>query len=114
MIERKPGSLGDEMLITFTVPSSGEESWASLVGDFNGWSPEADSMARDSEGVFTVTIPLTTGRNYRFRYLFADGRWENDPFADAYVPNEFGGDDSVLDLTGAKPSEVEDLSLDPA
>jgi 1,4-alpha-glucan branching enzyme len=113
MIERQPGSQGDEMLVTFTVPGD-EDAWASLVGEFNDWSPAANPMERDSVGVFSLTLPLSTGRTYRFRYLFVDGRWENDPFADGYVPNEFGGEDSVLDLTGAVPSETEDLTLDPA
>jgi hypothetical protein len=35
---------------------------------------------------------------YRFRYL-VDGRsWENDWAADLYVPNGYGGDDSVVDV----------------
>ncbi len=44
-------------------------------------------------------VVLGAGRTYRFRYLLDDERWENDWEADSYVPNEFGGDDSVLDLT---------------
>jgi hypothetical protein len=42
---------------------------------------------------------LDAGRAYRFRYLLDDQRWENDWAADAYLPNSFGGDDSVVDLT---------------
>jgi hypothetical protein len=47
---------------------------------------------------FVLTITIPTGRTYRFRYLLDDERWENDWAADAYVPNEHGGDDSQLDL----------------
>ena len=42
---------------------------------------------------------LPPGRAYRFRYLLDGHRWENDWDADAYVPNGFGSDDSVVDLT---------------
>ena len=42
---------------------------------------------------------LDTGRAYRFRYLLHGRRWDNDWAADAYVRNDFGGDDSVVDLT---------------
>ena len=39
---------------------------------------------------------MDSGRQYRFRYLFDEGRWENDWAADDYVANEFGGEDSVV------------------
>ena len=45
-----------------------------------------------------MTVSLNAGRAYRFRYLLGQ-RWDNDWAADAYQPNDFGGDDSVVDLT---------------
>jgi len=33
-----------------------------------------------------------------FRYLVDGERWENDWAADAYVPNPFGGEDSVVEV----------------
>jgi hypothetical protein len=56
-------------------------------------------MRRDAEGGFSLTADLEAGRTYRFRYLLDGERWDNDWAADAYVPNSFGGDDSVVDLT---------------
>ena len=56
-------------------------------------------MYRDAEGGFSVTVDLDAGRAYRFRYLLDGQRWDNDWAADAYEPNDFGGDDSVVDLT---------------
>ncbi len=50
-------------------------------------------------GGFSLTVDLDAGRIYRFRYLLDGQRWDNDWAADAYVPNSFGGDDSVVDLT---------------
>jgi hypothetical protein len=55
-------------------------------------------MERVGNDIVTEVV-LGAGRTYRFRYLLDDERWENDWEADSYVPNEFGGDDSVLDLT---------------
>jgi hypothetical protein len=57
---------------------------------------------------FVTRIALSPGRAYRFRYLLDGERWENDWAADAYVPNEFGGDDSVIDLTNGHGSTPED------
>jgi hypothetical protein len=45
---------------------------------------------------FEVTIPLMGERQYRFKYLLDGHSWENDPNADDYVENEFGGHDSVI------------------
>jgi 1,4-alpha-glucan branching enzyme len=95
-----PGSV----VVRFRLPHAVEADKVSVVGDFNDWSNDADLMDRDDEG-FVLERPLTRGRSYRYRYLLDGERWENDWAADAYVPNEFGGDDSVLDLTDAAASE---------
>ena len=70
-----------------------------MCGEWNEWSADADVMRRDAEGGFSVTVGLDAGRAYRFRYLLDGQRWDNDWAADAYVRNDFGGDDSVVDLT---------------
>jgi hypothetical protein len=85
--------------VTFTVdPRVGAQA-AAVCGEWNDWSADADVMRRDAEGGFSVTVDLDAGRTYRFRYLLDGRRWDNDWAADAYVRNDFGGDDSVVDLT---------------
>ena len=44
-------------------------------------------------------MELAAGRRWRFRYLLDGARWENDWAADDYVANEFGGEDSVVELS---------------
>ena len=44
-------------------------------------------------------MELAAGQRWRFRYLLDGARWENDWAADDYIRNEFGGEDSVVDLT---------------
>ena len=70
-----------------------------MCGEWNEWSADADVMRHDAQGGFSVTVDLEAGRAYRFRYLLDGQRWDNDWAADAYQPNDFGGDDSVVDLT---------------
>jgi hypothetical protein len=70
-----------------------------VCGEWNDWSADTDVMHRDAEGGFSLTVGLDAGRAYRFRYLLDGHRWDNDWAADAYVRNDFGGDDSVVDLT---------------
>jgi hypothetical protein len=43
-----------------------------------------------------VTLELAPGKAYQFRYLLDGDRWENDWRADRYVPNPYGGDNSVV------------------
>jgi len=85
--------------VTFTVDPGAGARTAAVCGEWNGWSAGADVMRRDAGGGFSVTVGLDAGRAYRFRYLLDGQRWDNDWAADAYVRNDFGGEDSVVDLT---------------
>jgi 1,4-alpha-glucan branching enzyme len=102
-----PGAGEGVIPVTFRLPAEVTAVTAHVVGDFNDWSTDAHPMDRDDRG-FHVEVALEAGRRYQFRYLLDDERWENDWAADDYVPNEFGGTDSVLDLTSRRsttPSE---------
>lgn len=68
-----------------------------LVGDFNGWSTTETPMQRSEEG-FVAELLLRRGATYRYRYLLDGGHWENDWSADRYAPNDFGSEDSVIDV----------------
>jgi len=85
-------------VVTFTLDEQVGAGSAVICGDWNDWSADRHVMVR-GEGGFHLSVELEAGRSYRFRYLLDGVRWENDWAADDYVPNEFGGDDSVVDLT---------------
>jgi 1,4-alpha-glucan branching enzyme len=85
--------------VTFTIDPGVGAGAAAVCGEWNDWSADAGVMRRDSEGGFSVTVDLDAGRAYRFRYLLDGQRWDNDWAADAYVANDFGGEDSVVDVT---------------
>ena len=89
---------GDAVLVTFELPAAVGAAAVSVCGEFNDWSPTAHPLARTEAG-FRTSAELAGGRRYRFRYLLDGTRWENDWAADEYVGNEFGGSDSVVDLT---------------
>ena len=95
----KTRAANGKALVTFTLDRAVEARTAALCGDFNEWAGDAHPMERAPDGSFRVTVELEPGRAYRFRYLLDDTRWENDWAADAYVPNNFGGDDSLVDVT---------------
>ena len=108
MIKRSGGS-GGQVQVTFEVDAAVQAEQANLCGEFNSWATHANPMQRKPDGGFELTLPLDPGRSYRFRYLLDGVRWENDWAADDYVPNEYGGDDSVVDLShidGVEPPPV--------
>ena len=59
-----------------------------IAGGFNNWDERANSMEKDKNGVWKITLSLMPGR-YEYRFV-ADGKWENDPSCSGCVPNEFG------------------------
>lgn len=84
--------------VTFTLPAEAGAETACLCGEFNEWDKAALPMKKQKDGSFKVTVALEPGRHYHFRYFLDGERWENDWEADAYVPNAFGSEDSVLNL----------------
>jgi 1,4-alpha-glucan branching enzyme len=110
MIERRPDETG-LVHVTFRVPDANGSTSAFVVGDFNGWSPMADEMERVGDE-FAASLHLGAGQAYRFRYLLDGEHWQNDHDADAYEPNDFGGDDSLIDLRNVATGELEHQATD--
>jgi hypothetical protein len=88
---------------TFRLRCGASRHEVCVVGDFNDWSPTANPMTFDGY-CYVAEVGIPTGRAYRFRYLIDDERWMIDWGADRYTPNEFGGGDSILDLTTLRTS----------
>lgn len=84
--------------VTFKLSEEVNSETAALCGEFNDWDVAANPMKKLKDGSFSATVSLEAGQSYRFRYLLDDGRWENDWEADAYLPNDHGADDSVVEV----------------
>jgi 1,4-alpha-glucan branching enzyme len=67
-----------------------------IVGDFNNWSIITHPMKRQKSGDFTITLDLEPGRQYQYRYLIDECRWENDWWADAYVTTPYGDSENSV------------------
>lgn len=99
MIRKEPGPAPDVVRVTFELPPTVWAESVYLVGDFNSWNPTSLPMSRErNEGGWRLTLDLQRGREYQFRYLVNGTEWCNDWDADRYVPNPFGGDNSVVVL----------------
>ena len=82
--------------VTFQLPEEIEAKKVSVVGDFNDWDPEANPL-RKRKGVWKTKLKLDQGREYEYRYYVNGEEWHNDHNADKYVPNNMGGENSVVD-----------------
>jgi 1,4-alpha-glucan branching enzyme len=98
MIKCEPAKGDGQVKATFAIPAGEADEHVSVVGDFNNWDPAATPLARRQE-TLRASVLLDPGRRYAFRYLADGGHWFNDDEADDYQGNDFGGSDSVIDLT---------------
>ena len=68
-----------------------------LAGDFNNWQPADTSLdPQGSNGRWSVDLPLAKGR-HSYRYV-VDGRWQEDPYNQNIQANEFGENNSVVEV----------------
>ena len=87
--------------VTFKLPkdaAKGAES-VCIAGDFNNWDISANPMTKTKSGDYTASLDLETGREYQFRYLIGESRWENDWNADRYVKSCHGDCDNSVVVT---------------
>jgi len=93
-----PTQLADKAVtvdVTFILPAGVQADSVALCGEFNYWSADI-KLERDADGSWRTTVPQGPGRAYRYRYLLDGERWENAWQADGYVPNPYGGEDSLV------------------
>lgn len=81
--------------VTFSMPAGIWAETIHLVGDFNNWSSTSTPLRLGDDG-WSVSLELDVGNSYQYRYLINGTDWYNDWRADRYVPNEYGGDNSVV------------------
>lgn len=84
--------------VTFALPQEVTATSVELHGEFTEWEKAPKKMRRYKDGNFKVSVTLDAGKSYRFRYLLDGERWENDWQADAYAKNEFGTEDSIVEV----------------
>lgn len=83
--------------VTFTLPAE-EAKKVKVVGTFNDWNEKkALELKKFKNGNFRGTVDLEKDNSYEFRYL-VDDTFVNDEQADSYAWNEFGTENSVINL----------------
>lgn len=87
--------------VTFTVSAEAARGAQkiNIAGDFNSWSSTATPLEPKKDGSFSVKIELDADKEYQFRYLLDDCKWENDWAADKYIPAPYSNADNSVVVT---------------
>ena len=94
MLQKKFFKTKDEVEVTFSLTND-EAKKVALVYEGNDWEPVPMRYSKKNEA-FQTKLRLPKGGEFQFRYLIDGENWQNDPAADAYRPNEYGEDNSVV------------------
>ena len=81
-------------VFSFTAPGALS---VQLVGDFSHWQERPINLHKGPDGVWRTTVPLPAGTHH-YRFL-VDGQWRDDPECTVKVPNAFGSEDSVREVS---------------
>jgi 1,4-alpha-glucan branching enzyme len=96
MLEKIPDATGTTTTVRFSLHADGFELPVCVAGDFNDWAEDQLAMHIDGDEHLQATVVLPRGERFEFRYHDARGRWFNDPEADDYAANEWGGMNGVV------------------
>ena len=97
MLEKFPLG-GGKVRVTFRLADLPGVRRVAVCGEFNGWDDAACPMTRAPDGSWSAALTLAAGRVYAYRYHDGQGAWHDDPSADGYAPNGFGGVNALVDL----------------
>ena len=101
--EEKFLEIKKERRITFRLPkvAATDANSVCIVGDFNNWNTHASPMKKLKDGDYSIELNLELGREYQFRYLIDQLKWENDRSADKYVRSVYGDCDNSVVIVDA-------------
>lgn len=85
--------------VTFTYKSSNKANSVGVAGSFNGWNPSAHPLTPQADGSWSRSVPIPPGK-YMYKFV-VDGQWISDPGNPRREADGFGGNNSLLDVSGA-------------
>ena len=96
MIRKQADPQAKQTKVTFVLTDYEDVGRVSVVGDFNGWTPERHKFVRRRNRTRSASVKLPAGHRFSFRYLAEGGHWFNDEAADGWEPNGYGSDNCVV------------------
>ena len=97
MIKKQLQKKQNRVKVTFVLPGDHDHGNVSVVGDFNGWNPSANTFGKRSNNTFSTAVDVGQGERHAFRYVTETGEWLNDDDADSFEHTPFGSVNCVLE-----------------
>jgi hypothetical protein len=96
MVQKTYYKTKDYCKVKFSLKPENAET-VEILGLNSDWQ-NAIFMSKKKDGSFIADVNLPKDSTHEFKYLVNETLWLNEPEADAEVPNEFGGSNSVVTL----------------
>ncbi len=71
----------------------------SLAGDFNDWKADKTNFAECADGIWRTEIPCLPSGKYLYKFVVNENRWLEDPSNGLKEADEYGGFNSILNIT---------------
>jgi hypothetical protein len=81
---------------SFSVALQGAHK-VTIAGDFNGWDAKSDTLARNKDGAWAITLQLSRG-DYQYQFIIDNTTWVPDPGNPVRINDGFGGFNSGMEL----------------
>ncbi len=96
MVQKTYFKTKDYCKVKFTFQVENAET-IEILGLNSDWE-NSIVMSKKKDGSFTCDVSLPKDSKHEFKYLVNETEWINEPAADEQLPNEFGGNNSVIIL----------------
>lgn len=70
-----------------------------VAGDFNDWNPHNTVLRREPNGLWRAEVKSPPPGRYRYKFLVDEGRWVDDPWNARKEPDNWGGHNSVFEVS---------------
>lgn len=70
-----------------------------LAGDFNNWNFADARFTKEANGLWRLEIASPGAGRYRYKLVVDGGRWTDDPANGLKEPDQFGGFNSLLNIS---------------
>jgi 1,4-alpha-glucan branching enzyme len=87
----------------FTIKAPGARS-VLLAADFTKWQEHAVPLKPLSDGIWSGSVALPPG-TYHYRFL-VDGAWQDDPECTRRMPNPYGSQNMVREVSTSQASDA--------
>lgn len=90
------GSMNKKKRTAEFIVSAPKAKKVSVAGTFNNWDTKSTLAKKDAKGNWTAKVDLNPGK-YEYKFV-VDGAWISDPHCSNTSTNNFGTQNSIIEI----------------